>query len=167
MGCNEKPGRPASGVLTIAAGSEIGLRASASMGHPGPSLWYMAKVPEGQDVDAWDPSGAVWFKIDENGNTPDSWPPFVSEMSEISTTIPSGIAAGNYLLRYEHIGLHIAGGPQFYVTCVNLEVTGGGSTSPSNLVAFPGAYSASDPGLTFDIYAQGSTPYPYPGPSPI
>lgn len=167
MACYEKAGRPAAAVQTIAAGSEIGFTSSNTMGHPGPSLWYLAKVPEGEDVDAWDPSGAVWFKIEEYGNVPGGSPPFEVDMTEIYTTIPADIAPGNYLLRYEHIGLHIAGAPQFYIACAQLEVTGGGSASPSGLVSFPGEYSASDPGLAFDIYAEGDTEYPYPGPAVI
>lgn len=168
MACYEKPGRPAAGVQTVAAGTNIGFRSSNSMGHPGPSLFYMARVPDGEDVDAFDPTGSpVWFKIDQHGSTPGQSPPFESEMMEIFTTIPADIAPGNYLLRYEHIGLHIAGGPQFYIACAQLEVTGGGSASPSSLVAFPGEYALSDPGLAFDIYAEGDTEYPYPGPAVV
>jgi hypothetical protein len=33
-----------------------------------------------------------------------------------------------------------------------LKVSGGGSTSPSGLVAFPGAYKSADPGITVDAY---------------
>lgn len=36
--------------------------------------------------------------------------------------------------------------------CHQLKVTGGGSTTPSGLVSFPGAYKATDPGITFDAY---------------
>lgn len=165
MACYEKDGRPAAGVQTVTAGSEFGFLASASMGHPGPSLFYMARVPEGQDVDTWSPTGDVWFKIDQYGNTPGNYPPFETEMASISTTIPASVADGNYLLRAEHIGLHIAGGPQFYISCAQIEVTGGGSASPSDLVAFPGAYAAGDPGVAFDIYAQAEEEYPYPGPA--
>jgi hypothetical protein len=38
-----------------------------------------------------------------------------------------------------------AGGAQFYISCAQINVTDGGSGSPSPLVAFPGAYKASDP----------------------
>lgn len=164
MRCFEKSNRAAAAVQTIAAGSEIGFRSSNSMGHPGPSLWYMARVPDGQDVNSWVPSGNVWFKIDQYGNQPDSWPVFESEMVEIFTTIPSSLAPGNYLLRYEHIGLHITAAPQFYIACAQLAVTGGGSSRPSSLVAFPGAYSSNDAGLAFNIYSGSTDPYPYPGP---
>ena len=163
MACFEKSGRPAAGVLPIAAGSEIGFTSSNSMGHPGPLIFYMARVPDGEDVDSWSPSGDVWFKIDQTGNVPDQSPPFETNMSEFSTTIPSSLSPGNYLLRAEHIALHVAGAPQFYIACAQLEVSGSGSGSPSSLVAFPGAYSLSDPGLAWDMYGDTGA-YPYPGP---
>lgn len=165
MRCYEKPGRVASAVKTVAAGSRVGLVSSNSMGHPGPSLWYMARVSDGQDVNSWVPSGNVWFKIAQYGNRPTEWPTFESEMTEIYTTIPSSLTAGNYLLRYEHIGLHIPGAPQHYVACAQLAVTGSGSAKPSSLVAFPGAYSKSDAGLTWNIYSGSTAAYPYPGPA--
>src|SRR5690606_34410032 len=79
--------------------------------------------------------------------------------------IPSDIAPGDYLLRTEVIALHVAGSPggaQHYVSCFQLKVTGGGSANPSG-VSFPGAYSASDPGILFNLYGS-YTSYPVPGP---
>lgn len=70
-------------------------------------------------------------------------------------TIPSCLEAGYYLVRHEIIALHSAyqyPGAQFYPGCHQLEVTGGGSASPSGLVGFPGAYSGSDAGITYDAY---------------
>jgi hypothetical protein len=70
-------------------------------------------------------------------------------------------------LRAEHIGLHVAqsaGGAQFYISCAQLQVTGGGNTEPSNKVAFPGAYSASDPGIQININWPVPTSYKNPGP---
>ena len=49
-------------------------------------------------------------------------------------------APGDYLVRVEHIGLHVAGtkgGAQFYISCGQLEVTGSGSGSLSPTVKFP------------------------------
>lgn len=70
-------------------------------------------------------------------------------------TIPKNTPSGDYLFRVEHIALHVAqstGGAQFYLSCGQITVTGGGSGTPGPLVAFPGAYSASDPGILIDIY---------------
>ncbi len=63
----------------------------------------------------------------------------------------------------EHVALHSAsqaGGAQFYISCAQLTVTGGGSKTPTNLVSFPGAYKATDPGLVVNIYNSKSL---YPG----
>ena len=71
-------------------------------------------------------------------------------------TVPSSIASGQYLLRAEAIALHAAGsagGAQFYMTCYQINVTGGGSTVPAG-VSLPGAYSANDPGILINIYQQ-------------
>jgi hypothetical protein len=86
----------------------------------------------------------------------------------LNVQIPSCIAAGEYLLRGEHIGLHAAstaGGAQFYVSCAQLKISGGGSTDPPNKVAFPGAYKASDPGIQININYPVPTSYKNPGPA--
>ena len=73
----------------------------------------------------------------------------------VTFTIPKSTPNGDYLFRVEHIGLHVAqsvGGAQFYLSCGQITVTGGGSGKPGPLVAFPGAYSATDPGILIDIY---------------
>jgi hypothetical protein len=70
-------------------------------------------------------------------------------------TIPSCLKKGFYLVRHEIIALHAAWqypGAQFYPGCHQLNVTGGGSTVPSSLVAFPGAYKGTDAGITYDAY---------------
>jgi cellulase len=47
--------------------------------------------------------------------------------------------------------------------CAQINVTGGGSKSPSPTVSFPGAYKSSDPGITVNIYS-GLKSYTIPGP---
>lgn len=71
-------------------------------------------------------------------------------------TIPKNTPSGDYLLRIEHIALHQASnvnGAQFYISCAQITVTGGGSGSPGPLVSFPGAYKATDPGIKVNIYS--------------
>jgi hypothetical protein len=73
----------------------------------------------------------------------------------VSFNIPASVPSGEYLLRVEHIALHSAGssgGAQFYISCGQVNVTGGGSGTLTDLVAFPGAYKATDPGILIDIY---------------
>lgn len=162
--CYEKAGRKASQTLSVTAGSQISFVASQAVWHAGPTLWYMARVPSGQAVDTWKPSGNVWFKISQAGDHGKNYPEFDTNMGSFNTTIPKNLPSGNYLLRGEQIGLHIAGSPQFYLSCANLAVTGGGSGSPSPLVSIPGAYKMSDPGLAVNIYTS-KAPYQYPGPA--
>ena len=92
----------------------------------------------------------------------------VTGLASYPIKIPSCIAPGQYLMRNEHIGLHVAqssGGAQFYLSCGQLTVTGGGSKAPTNLVAFPGAYKASDPGILININYPVPTSYINPGPA--
>jgi len=50
--------------------------------HPGPIQFYMAKVPEGKDINTWEATGNVWFKAASIGadSTPGakalSWPTY-------------------------------------------------------------------------------------------
>lgn len=76
--------------------------------------------------------------------------------ASVSVTIPKNLPSGDYLLRIEHIALHTAstvGGAQFYISCAQVKVTGGGSGTPGPLVSFPGVYTASDPGIKVNIYS--------------
>lgn len=83
-------------------------------------------------------------------------------------TIPASIAPGNYILRHEIIALHGAydvGGAQFYPQCINLEITGSGSSVPSGVVA-SSLYTPDEPGVHYNIYNDETSPsYPIPGPA--
>jgi cellulase len=76
----------------------------------------------------------------------------------VDFTMPSCVAAGQYLLRAEIIALHSAskqGQAQFYMGCAQINVSSSGSKT-GQTVSFPGAYSANDPGILVSIYnAQG------------
>ncbi|KAF2021949.1 lytic polysaccharide monooxygenase [Aaosphaeria arxii CBS 175.79] len=154
---------------TVAAGSSVGFKASPNIFHPGPLQFYMAKVPSGQSLETWDGSGNVWFKIYSEPASVSggqlSWGSL--NKGSVSVTIPRNVPSGDYLLRIEHIALHQASnvnGAQFYISCAQIKVTGGGSGSPSPLVSFPGAYKSSDPGIKVNIYS-GATSYTAPGPA--
>jgi hypothetical protein len=70
-------------------------------------------------------------------------------------TIPKCLAPGYYLVRHEIIALHSAYtylGAQVYPGCHQLKVSGTGTTKPTGLVSFPGAYKAADAGITYDAY---------------
>ncbi|KFA63714.1 hypothetical protein S40285_07105 [Stachybotrys chlorohalonatus IBT 40285] len=176
---------------TVAAGSTVNLRWTLwPESHVGPSLTYMAKCPDSGCNDYMPGDDAVWFKIQEAGRegTSNNWgatPLMVEGNSGVDYTIPECIEPGFYLVRHELIALHSAfsyPGAQFYPGCHQIEVTGGGSTQPTDLVGFPGAYSPTDPGVTYDAYqaqeyilpgpklftcsGSGTSPAPAPSPEP-
>lgn len=113
------------------------------------------------------------FKIYEDGLTGTTWAvdKLITNKGKVNVTIPSCISDGNYLLRAELVALHSASsypGAQFYVSCcpfakpillifslqmecAQINISGGdGSSSPST-VSFPGAYSGTNPGITFNV----------------
>ncbi|KAF5371495.1 hypothetical protein D9615_009651 [Tricholomella constricta] len=134
--------------------------------HKGPVMAYLAKIPSATQTSV---TGLKWFKIYEDGFNPadQSWgvDRLIKNKGKVTFSIPSCIAPGQYLLRPEMIALHAAGsypGAQLYMECAQLEITGGGSTSPAT-VSFPGAYSGTDPGIKINIY-QTLSSYTIPGP---
>ncbi|KAH6970463.1 hypothetical protein BKA56DRAFT_678461 [Ilyonectria sp. MPI-CAGE-AT-0026] len=60
-------------------------------------------------------------------------------------------------------GAHV-GQAEFYYTCAQVKVTGGGSGVPGPTVKFPGAYKKDDSSFNFSIYS-GFKEYPTPGPA--
>ncbi|KAG4413797.1 hypothetical protein IFR04_013069 [Cadophora malorum] len=166
--CNVDASTKSAKTLTIAAGSTLGFSAKASISHPGLMQFYMAKVPAGKTADTWDGSGSVWFKVfnDMPGlGASMTWP--TQGKTSASFTLPKSLPNGEYLVRAEHIALHSAGsagGAQFYISCAQINVTGGGSGTPGPLVAFPGAYKSTDPGIMLNIYYPIPKSYTPPGP---
>ncbi|KAK7681569.1 hypothetical protein QCA50_015302 [Cerrena zonata] len=134
--------------------------------HKGPVIVYMAQIPDATQSSV---TGLKWFKIYEDGLTSDGkWgvDRLIANKGKVTITVPSCIAAGQYLLRAELIALHAASsypGAQLYMECAQLKVTGGGNTSPAT-VSFPGAYAGTDPGIKINIY-QPLSSYTIPGPS--
>jgi len=136
--------------------------------HYGPVIVYMAKVSDAKTAVG---SSASWFKVSQMGlasNNPDYFAVQVlnNNCGHWTFKVPSDIAAGQYLIRAEVIALHAAspsGGAQFYMSCYQIKVTGGGSANPAG-VRFPGAYSNSDPGIGLTIHTDLSN-YVVPGPA--
>ncbi|KAH8104698.1 glycosyl hydrolase family 61-domain-containing protein [Cristinia sonorae] len=167
-------------VLTAAAGSQITTEWHHTLAgadpsdaadpvdpsHKGPVLVYLAQIPDATQTDV---TGLKWFKIYEDGlDSSGKWgvDRMIANKGKVTFTLPSCIAAGQYLLRAEMIALHAAGsypGAQLYMECAQLKITGGGNTSPAT-VSFPGAYKGTDPGIKINIYQQLSG-YTIPGPA--
>jgi len=154
---------------TVAAGSQLTVGADQAMYHAGVINVYLAKAPG--NVSTWDGSGTVWFKVYQipavtNGGTTITFPG--SNIQTVTFTLPKSLPSGQYLVRTEQIALHVAstfGGAQFYLSCAQINVTGGGSGKPGPLVAFPGAYTGNEPGILIDIYYPIPATYTQPGPA--
>ncbi|PPQ99634.1 hypothetical protein CVT24_005212 [Panaeolus cyanescens] len=160
--CNVSPGA-ASQTVSVASGSTIGFKLDNTLYHAGPAAIYLGKAPS--TAASWDGSGANWFKIAEWGANFNPFKFTDEGLSQLTTTIPSNTPPGEYLVRIEQIGLHVAGAPQWYISCAQIKITGSGSGNPSK-VSIPGYVSASDPGLTVNIYNPIPTSYTVPGPRP-
>ncbi|ETN44819.1 uncharacterized protein HMPREF1541_09694 [Cyphellophora europaea CBS 101466] len=142
--------------------------------HRGPVITYLA--PCNGDCSGVDASSLQWTKIAEQGvtgpaNTQGTWA--TDEMRAnggvASATIPSDIAAGNYVIRNEIIALHRAhlGEPEFYPQCANLEIIGSGSNDLSGSgVPSSQLYSNSDEQIFgFSVYDNRGDSWVVPGPS--
>ncbi|KAH7128621.1 glycoside hydrolase [Dendryphion nanum] len=173
MTCNRMANNPfnksGTKTLDVTAGSTIDFFGYLHIIHQGPLQFWLAKAPSGTKVEDFDGLNNTWFKIssDEpsivNGRI--AWPNFDKNL--VSVKIPECIEDGEYLLRVEHIGLHVAsfpGGAQFYMSCAQIRVTGGtGTYKPMNLLAFPGSYDAKDPSILIHIFYPVPTNYTAPG----
>ena len=83
-----------------------------------------------------------------------------------SFKVPVETPSGDYLVRVESIALHQAtapGGAQFYLSCAQVHITGGGTGTPGPLVSIPGVYTSGGPGL---ILTQSTVPTSYSPPGP-
>ncbi|KAJ6504504.1 glycosyl hydrolase family 61-domain-containing protein [Mycena vulgaris] len=160
---------------TVKAGTPIIAYWNQVWPHPyGPMLTYLAQCP-GTTCTGVNANTLKWFKIDQSGLINGTifngyWGSgkMIDQNSSWTTTIPATVPSGNYLIRFETIALHSLPA-QFYPECAQITITGGGTLAPTTaqLVTFPGAYTATDPGLTIDIYsnaAQTQTTYSIPGP---
>ncbi|OCL04069.1 lytic polysaccharide monooxygenase [Glonium stellatum] len=147
-------------VVSVAAGGSITFTADVAVYHQGPVSFYMTKVADATKADGSTP----WFKIKEIGPTFSGGSATWDLSKTYSVTLPSCLAAGDYLVRIEQLAIHNPGGtPQFYVSCAQVKLTGGGSSSPSPTVAIPGHIKATDPGYTANIYSNFHS-YTVPGP---
>ncbi|CAJ2500886.1 Uu.00g037390.m01.CDS01 [Anthostomella pinea] len=185
--CNKGITHTDSTVISVPAGAKVGAWWGHVIGgaqssndpdnpiassHKGPIMVYLAKVDNAASAGT---SGLKWFKVAEAGVSNGVWAvdTMISNGGWHYFTMPSCVAPGDYLMRVELIALHSAstqGQAQFYMECAQIRVTGSGSNTGSNTVSFPGAYSATDPGILVNIYDNSGNPnnggraYTIPGP---
>ncbi|KFZ10488.1 hypothetical protein V502_08085 [Pseudogymnoascus sp. VKM F-4520 (FW-2644)] len=162
--CNVGGETGAGTTIDVTAGSSVDFTADVAVYHQGPVSFYMAKAPT--TADSFDGSGDVWFKIKDIGPTFSGGAATWDLGLTYSVTIPASVPDGEYLLRIQQLAIHNpwpGGIPQFYISCAQIAVTGGGSGTPGPLVAIPGAFAETDPGYTANIYSD-FTSYTVPGP---
>jgi len=63
MRCFQNSFSPAPATMQVAAGGSVTYHANNGVFHPGPMQFYMARVPDGQDINSFTGEGNVWFKI--------------------------------------------------------------------------------------------------------
>jgi len=169
--------QPASLVADVNPGSKISFSWATPSGkwphNTGPLMTYMASCGS-TTCDKFDASQAKWFKIDEAGrkSNGDWFQQDIMDGKEYSTSVPQNLKAGGYLIRHEIIALHLAnnkGGAEFYPSCIQVNVKGSGTGTPSSnsLVSFPGAYSDSDAGIFDKNVFNTKAKYSFPGPAVV
>ncbi|KAG7101017.1 endo-beta-1 like protein [Verticillium longisporum] len=188
--CNKNIQHKDNNILTVPAGARVGAwwghviggpQGSNDPDHPiaashkGPIMVYLAKVANAASASS---TGLQWFKVAENGLSGGKWAvdTMISNAGWYYFDLPTCVAPGDYLMRVELLALHgasVRGEAQFYFECAQIRVTGSGTNTGSNFVSFPGAYSATDPGVLISIYGNTGQPdnggrtYAIPGPRPI
>ena len=156
----------------VAAGGSVTLNWNTwPESHKGPVIDYIARCEP--DCASADKASLSFVKIAESGlidgaEGPGTWASdeLMANGNSWTVEIPSSLAPGNYVLRHEIIALHSAGnanGAQAYPQCINLEVTGSGSSTPSGEPA-TSFYTAEDPGILFNLY-ESDLQYTIPGPA--
>ncbi|KAH8160300.1 hypothetical protein CIB48_g7939 [Xylaria polymorpha] len=178
-------GATGSGTDTIAmtAGETFSFTLDTAVYHQGPISIYLSKAPGAASAYVGD---GEWFKIKDFGNSPRGKSVYALSLTDheaptfsggsatwplaqtYTYQLPKCIENGEYLLRIQSLAIHNpwpAGIPQFYISCAQIEVTGGsGSANPTH-VLIPGAFKATDPGYTANIYTNFNN-YTVPGPTP-
>lgn len=186
------PGTKSSAVVDVPAGAKVGTYWGHVIGgeqypgdvdhpiaasHKGPIAIYLAKVNNAATTPS---TGLKWFKVAHEGFNTATKKWAVDTMIDAKGwwyfTLPSCLAPGNYLLRAELIALHSAYdnlGAQFYISCVQINVSGSGTYNGGSTVSFPGAYPQDDAGIKISVYGNSGQPdnngrvYPIPGPAPM
>ncbi|KAH7083973.1 glycoside hydrolase [Paraphoma chrysanthemicola] len=118
--------------------------------HSGPVMNYLADCG-GSCQTFKGETGTPWVKFEQMAYDLTKSPPWGSDFlakqgASWTVTLPD-IKPGEYLLRHEILGLHVAGkrlGAQFYPFCVHLKVGGGGTKGLPSGIALPGAYDPDD-----------------------
>ncbi|GAA5937452.1 hypothetical protein JCM10213_007239 [Rhodosporidiobolus nylandii] len=161
LACNDKGTTKVSGYLTVAPGDTIepqwwhaGAIGSDPIAdsHKGPITTWISPLSANTE-------GAVWVEIASEAyyEADKQWAvdKLLANAGRNTVTIPSTLAPGDYLVRFDLLALHSAtspGGAQFYPNCAQVTVTGSGSQELPAGVEIPGFFTEVTPGIVWDIY---------------
>ncbi|KAK0627913.1 glycoside hydrolase [Immersiella caudata] len=166
---------PAEGIIELKAGDKVTMIWDQwGSSHSGPVMTYLAHCPDDDCKSFKGDTGKVWVKIEQLSYNPSANPPWASDLLRVqgakwAVTIPPKLTPGEYLLRHEILGLHVADnrmGAQFYPSCTQIRVTQGGTVKLPEGVALPGAYDPGDAqGILTPLWKvqQGQIKYVAPG----
>jgi lytic cellulose monooxygenase (C1-hydroxylating) len=163
-----KASEPGAVTASVAAGGTVEFQWTEWPHGLGPMLTYIASC--NGDCSTVDKASLSWVKIDEAGIDYDTQVWAAQDMIDGNNTwtthVPASLAPGNYVFRHETIALHGGGsanGAQAYPQCINIAVTGSGTTQlPAGTLGI-NLYKADDPGILFNPYTT-ITEYIIPGP---
>lgn len=182
MACGVQGDTPVNRTCPLKAGDSISLLhrswtdgsrpGSIDPGHKGPTAVYMKKLADAGSSDPYSTkaSGDGWFKIAWDGydEASQQWgtEKMIANDGLISTTVPSDLSAGYYLVRSDILALHSIVNdnvePQFYVGCAQIYVDGTGSgDSNAQTVSIPGYIDDQPPALNYNIYQNSPLEVPY------
>ncbi|KAH7085824.1 glycoside hydrolase [Paraphoma chrysanthemicola] len=150
--CGTGPNQPAKLSVPVNAGDSIKLTwDQGGPGHGGPIMNYLADCGGSCQTFKGD-TGSPWVKFNQMGYDKTQNPPIWAshqlnkQNGSWTVTLPN-IRPGEYLLRHELLGVHVARnrlGAQFYPFCVHLKVGGSGTKTLPPGIALPGAYDPDD-----------------------
>ncbi|KAK1758587.1 glycoside hydrolase family 61 protein [Echria macrotheca] len=162
--CNVGASGASTETVAVRAGDSLTFTLDTPVYHQGPVSVYMSRAP-GAASD-YDGSGG-WFKIKDWGPTFSAGGATWDLSGSYTVALPTCIPDGEYLVRIQSLGIHNpwpAGTPQFYISCAQVKVSGGSGSASPPTVSIPGAFKATDPGYTANIYNNFNS-YTVPGPS--
>ena len=165
---NASPEGSSDSLVKVAAGGKVDFHWNTwPESHVGPVITYVA--PYTGDVESVKKESLKWTKIDAHGYEGGEWAAvkLIGQNNTWPVTVPSSLAAGKYVFRHEIIALHAAGQPngaQAYPQCINIEVTGSGTSTPSGGVVGTELYKVDEDGIVFNPYG-AEIKYNIPGPA--
>jgi len=182
MACGVGGSTPVNRTCTAAAGDSISLLhrswadgaqpGSIDPSHKGSTAVYLKKMggTDATNPFSTDAAGDGWAKIAYDGFSDGSWgtEKMIASDGIVSSTIPSDLAPGYYLLRSEVLAMqNVVDGdppkvnPQFYAGCAQVYIDGTGSGEPSDTASIPGYVDESTPAMGYNIYKQFPPAQPF------